>query len=78
MLSGTINLVRATHSEGTAYSGWMIKAFFGDNNNNMVFSSVGRWHTTGVMDRFQIYNASGHGYDSGGRMITTVATGSLY
>ena len=64
VLSGTINLVRATHSEGTAYSGWMIKAFFGDNNNNMVFSSVGRWHTTGVMDRFQIYNASGNGYDS--------------
>ena len=78
VLSGTINMVRATHSEGTAYSGWMIKAFFGDVVNNMVFMSIGRWHATGVMDRFQVYNAGGHGYDSGGRMITTVATGSAY
>ena len=78
VLTGTINLIRATHSEGTAYSGWIIKAFFGDNNNNMVFSAVGRWHTIGVMDRFVVYNAGGHGYDSGGRMITTVATGSAY
>ena len=78
VLTGNINLVRATHSEGTAYSGWMIKAFFGDVVNNMVFMSIGRWHATGVMDRFQVYNAGGHGYDSGGRMITTVATGSAY
>ena len=78
VLTGTINLVRATHSEGTAYSGWMIKAFFGDVNNNMTFQSTGRWHTIGVMDRFVVYNAGGRGYDSGGRMITTVATGSLY
>ena len=78
VLTGNINLVRATHSEGTAYSGWMIKAFFGDVVNNMVFMSIGRWHTIGVMDRIQVYNAGGHGYDSGGRMITTVATGSAY
>ena len=78
VLSGTINMVRATHSEGTAYSGWMIKAFFGDVVNNMVFMSIGRWHTIGVMDRIQVYNAGGHGYDSGGRMIVTVATGSAY
>ena len=44
----------------------------------MVFSAVGRWHTIGAMDRFVVYNAGGQGYDSGGRMITTVATGSLY
>ena len=78
VLTGGINLVRATHSEGTAYSGWIIKAFFGDNTNNMVFMSIGRWHTIGVMDRIQVYNAGGHGYDSGGRMIVTVATGSAY
>ena len=78
VLTGSINLIRATHSEGTAYSGWIIKAFFGDNNNNMCFSSVGRWHTIGVIDRVQVYNAGGHGYDSGGRMIVTVATGSAY
>ena len=78
VLTGTIILTRATHSEGTAYSGWMIKAFFGDVNNNMTFQSTGRWHTIGVLDRFQVYNAGGHGYDSGGRMITTVATGSAY
>ena len=78
VLTGSINLIRATHSEGTAYSGWMIKAFFGDVNNNMTFQSVGRWHTIGVIDRVQVYNAGGHGYDSGGRMIVTVATGSAY
>ena len=78
VLSGTINMVRATHSEGTAYSGWMIKAFFGDNTNNMVFASVGRYHTIGVIDRIQVYNAGGVGYDSGGRMIVTLATGSAY
>ena len=78
MLSGTINLIRATHSEGTAYSGWIIKALFGDVNNNMIFMAIGRWNSISVMDRFQVYNAGGHGYDSGGRMITTVATGSLY
>ena len=78
VLTGGINIVRATHSEGTAYSGWMIKAFFGDVVNNMVFMSIGRWHTIGVMDRIQVYNAGGHGYDSGGRMIVTVATGSAY
>ena len=78
VLTGSINLIRATHSEGTAYSGWIIKALFGDVNNNMIFMSIGRWNTTGPMDRFQVYNAGGHGYDSGARMITTVATGSVY
>lgn len=78
VLTGGINIARATHSEGTAYSGWIIKAFFGDVNNNMVFSAVGRYHTIGVIDRVQVYNAGGHGYDSAGRMIVTVATGSAY
>jgi len=78
VLTGGINLVRATHSEGIAYSGWIIKALFGDVVNNMVFMSFGRWHTIGVMDRIQVYNAGGVGYDSGGRMIVTVATGSAY
>ena len=40
--------------------------------------SIGRWNTIGVMDRFQVYNAGGNGYDSGARMITTVSTGSAY
>ena len=78
ILTGGINIARATHSEGTAYSGWIIKAFFGDINNNMCFSAVGRYHTIGVIDRVQVYNAGGQGYDSGGRMIVTVATGSAY
>ena len=78
VLTGSINLIRATHSEGTAYSGWIIKALFGDVNNNMIFMSIGRWNTIGVMDRFQVYNAGGNGYDSGARMITTVSTGSAY
>tara|TARA_Y100000361_G_scaffold86415_1_gene76760 strand:+ start:606 stop:1175 length:570 start_codon:yes stop_codon:yes gene_type:complete len=78
VLTGNINLVRATHSEGSAYSGWIIKAFFGDVNNQMIFMSVGRWFTTGPMDRFVVYNAGGGGYDNNGRMITTVSTGSLY
>ena len=78
VLTGSINLIRATHSEGTAYSGWIIKAFFGDINNNMTFQSTGRWATTGAIDRFVVYNAGGRGYDQNGRMITTVATGSLY
>ena len=78
VLTGGINIARATHTEGTAYSGWIIKAFFGDVTNNMCFSAVGRYHTIGVIDRVQVYNAGGHGYDSGGRMIVTVATGSAY
>ena len=78
VLTGNINLVRATHSEGSTYSGWIIKAFFGDVNNNMCFSAVGRYHTIGVIDRVQVYNAGGQGYDSGGRMIVTVATGYGY
>ena len=78
VMSGTINIVRATHSEGTAYSGWIIKAFFGDNANNMVFSAVGRYHTIGVIDRVQVFNGQNRGYDSGARMIVTVATGSAY
>ena len=78
VVSGTINLIRATHTEGTAYSGWTIKAFMGDNNNNMVFTSIGRYHTIGVIDRIQVFNGQSRGYDSGGRMIVTVSTGSLY
>ena len=78
VLTGSINLIRATHSEGTAYSGWIIKAFFGDVSNNMIFMSIGRWNTIGVMDRFSVFNAGGHSYDSGARMIVTVATGSAY
>ena len=78
VLTGTINLIRATHSEGTAYSGWIIKALFGDVSNNMIFMAIGRWNTIGVMDRFSVFNAGGHSYDSGARMIVTVATGSAY
>ena len=77
-LTGTINLARATHSEGTSYSGWIIKASFGDVTNNMIFLSTGVYNTTGVIDRFQVYNAANRGYDSGARMIVTVATGSTY
>ena len=78
VLTGSINLIRATHSEGTAYSGWIIKALFGDVSNNMIFMAIGRWNTIGVMDRFSVFNAGGHSYDSGARMIVTVATGSAY
>jgi len=78
VLTGSINLIRATHSEGTAYSGWIIKSFFGDVTNNMSLQSAGRWHTIGALDRVQVYNAGGHGYDSGGRMIVTISTGSAY
>jgi len=76
--TGNITLRRATHSEGTAYSGWMITSMMGDVSNYHVMIAAGRWHTTGAMDRVQVYNAGGHGYDSGGRMIVTVATGYGY
>ena len=44
----------------------------------MVFSAVGRYHTIGVIDRVQVFNGQNRGYDSGARMIVTVATGSAY
>ena len=44
----------------------------------MIFMAIGRWNTIGVMDRFSVFNAGGHSYDSGARMIVTVATGSAY
>ena len=40
--------------------------------------AIGRWNTIGVMDRFQVYNGDGRGYDAGARMIVTVSTGSAY
>ena len=76
--TGDITFRRATHSEGTSYSGWMITSLMGDITNNHFMASAGRWHTTAAMERVQVYNAGGHGYDSGGRMIVTVATGYGY
>ena len=76
--TGDITFRRATHSEGTAYSGWIITSLMGDITNSHFMASGGRWHTTAAMERVQIYNAGGHGYDSGGRIIVTVATGYGY
>ena len=78
IFTGDITFRRATHSEGTAYSGWIITSLMGDINNNHFMASGGRWHTTAAMERVQVYNAGGRGYDSGGRMIVTVATGYGY
>tara|TARA_B100000282_G_scaffold29595_1_gene19137 strand:+ start:93 stop:668 length:576 start_codon:yes stop_codon:yes gene_type:complete len=76
--TGDITLRRATHSEGVAYSGWMITSIMGDVTNSHCMASAGRWKTISALERVQIYNAGGHGYDSGGRMIVTVATGYGY
>ena len=76
--TGDITLRRATHSEGVAYSGWMITSIMGDVTNSHCMASAGRWKTISALERVQIYNAGGHGYDSGGRIIVTVATGYGY
>ena len=76
--TGDITLRRATHSEGVAYSGWIITSLMGDITNSHFMPSAGRWKTTSALERVQVYNAGGRGYDSGGRMIVTVATGYGY
>ena len=76
--TGDITFRRATHSEGVAYSGWIITSLMGDITNSHFMAAGGRWKTISALERVQIYNAGGHGYDSGGRMIVTVATGYGY
>ena len=75
-VSGTIRLVRATHSEGRSYSGWIMSTQLGDHNNQLFFTSAGYYGITGPIDRVYLFNSAGRGYDSGGRMIVTYATGN--
>ena len=75
-VSGTIRLVRATHSEGRPYSGWIMTAQLGDHNNNLFFQSAGFYGITGPIDRIYLFNSPGRGYDAGARMIVTYATGN--
>ena len=75
-VSGTIRLVRSTHSEGRSYSGWIMTCQLGDHNNQLFFQSAGYYGITGPIDRVYLFNSGGHGYDSGARMIVTYATGN--
>ena len=75
-VSGTIRLVRATHSEGRAYSGWIMTSQLGDHNNNLFFQSAGFYGITGPIDRVYLFNSPGRGYDAGARMMVTVQTGN--
>ena len=75
-VSGTIRLVRATHSEGRSYSGWIMTAQLGDHNNNLFFQSSGFYGTTGAIDRIYLFNSPGRGYDSGARLMVTYQTGN--
>ena len=75
-VSGTIRLVRSTHNEGRAYSGWVLSAQLGDHNNNLFFTTAGFYGTTGAIDRVYLFNSGGHGYDSGARFMVTYATGN--
>ena len=47
-----------------------------DTNNNLFFTSSGFYGTTGPIDRVNLFNNGGHGYDSAARMMVTVATGN--
>ena len=75
-VSGIIRLVRSTHNEGRAYSGWILSSQLGDHNNNLFFQSAGFYGITGPIDRVYLFNSGGHGYDSSGRMMVTYQTGN--
>tara|TARA_B100001248_G_scaffold44694_1_gene28502 strand:+ start:1003 stop:1569 length:567 start_codon:yes stop_codon:yes gene_type:complete len=75
-ISGTIRLVRSTHSEGRDYSGWVLTALLGDHNNNLFFTTSGFYGTTGAIDRINLFNSGGYGYDVNGRLMVTYQTGN--